>query len=583
MSRIPHPPGLSFLIVGICLSVTAVLSGCGSSLADVTPPQVEIVSPESGDDITALDTVIVFATDNVGVANVRFFIDNQLLGEVKESPYIFPLQSNYWADDQKHYLTAHAADTSNNIGLSKSIKISIPKIQKPMVQITAPSEFTVSADPKLLIRWSPVPNTVSYSIEVFDDQKSKMPDVSFDTTSLSAVVDLPKDKVFWWRVRPNSVGKAKGEWSPLRTVYRTETCTGMYGTPSHDMFSSLCPSFESGIMVCGSTHDSGGSALLVKYDSVGRFLWKRAFGGSNESWFTQIKQTLDGNYLLAGIKNASETSNDLWCVKVDGDGNMIWEKTFTADSDQSLLGVFELEQGGYLLAGATMQDSDSTSICVYRFREEPFVREPFVFALPSGDIPAAIDLDGNGFVIAGKTTRRSTGTFWSAFVQRVDGAGNELWTTIYSGDGNSEIFSVSSFGGHIYVCGKICNTGTREDGLLAGLDSSGVTLWKKYTGNIGHDSFNALDMSGKVMLVTCGEYSNYGIQSDILISAYSQSGAHLFTKIFGGKYSDVGLSIKKIAADRFGIVGYSNSTTVGGSDGVLILTDSKGELITGPH
>jgi len=79
---------------------------------------------------------------------------------------------------------------------------------------------------------------------------------------------------------------------------------------------------------------SGGSDYwIVKLDSLGNKLWDRRFGGTNGEYLHAIANTNDGGFLIGG-HSYSDSSGDItnpgpqWLVKIDENGNKIWDKGF---------------------------------------------------------------------------------------------------------------------------------------------------------------------------------------------------------------------------------------------------------------
>ncbi|MFI5185427.1 MAG: hypothetical protein ACHQF0_01745 [Chitinophagales bacterium] len=68
--------------------------------------------------------------------------------------------------------------------------------------------------------------------------------------------------------------------------------------------------------------------------------WQKCLGGSGDEWITDIQPTSDGGYILASSThshdsditfNHGNTSDDAWIIKIDGKGNMQWQK-FTIEN-----------------------------------------------------------------------------------------------------------------------------------------------------------------------------------------------------------------------------------------------------------
>jgi PGF-CTERM protein len=96
------------------------------------------------------------------------------------------------------------------------------------------------------------------------------------------------------------------------------------------------------------------AAFLIKTDGDGNQQWVKTFGDEQGSWAWSVQQTFDGGYVFAGIIAAEETDDiDLWVVKTDSDGNMLWDRTFGGTDADWAWSVQQTSDGGYIVAGKT--------------------------------------------------------------------------------------------------------------------------------------------------------------------------------------------------------------------------------------
>jgi hypothetical protein len=74
---------------------------------------------------------------------------------------------------------------------------------------------------------------------------------------------------------------------------------------------------------------------LIKTDNSGNMLWEKTYGGSSGDGFFRIIPDNSGNYFLVGGSGSSDgdisqdpypNSEDYWIVKIDIDGNILWDK-----------------------------------------------------------------------------------------------------------------------------------------------------------------------------------------------------------------------------------------------------------------
>jgi hypothetical protein len=102
--------------------------GESTAASDVTSPSVTFITPPNGSRVSGPSiTLTATASDNVAVANVRFFVDGVAIGSpVTASPYTITWDCTGMPDGP-HLLDAVAQDTSGNSATS-SIKIMVENI-----------------------------------------------------------------------------------------------------------------------------------------------------------------------------------------------------------------------------------------------------------------------------------------------------------------------------------------------------------------------------------------------------------------------------------------------------------------------
>ena len=62
---------------------------------------------------------------------------------------------------------------------------------------------------------------------------------------------------------------------------------------------------------------------VVKIDKDGNEVWDKTYGGSEWDRADAVVSTSDGGYLLAGgTRSKGAGSRDMWVVKIDKDGNL---------------------------------------------------------------------------------------------------------------------------------------------------------------------------------------------------------------------------------------------------------------------
>jgi hypothetical protein len=112
--------------------------------------------------------------------------------------------------------------------------------------------------------------------------------------------------------------------------------------PTDDGFNAIQQTTDHGFIMAGYSSSIDGDISgnhgsydlwVVKTDSIGNILWQIACGGSGEEIANDVLQTEDGGYLLSGYSASTDgdvTGNhggiDLWVVKLTATGSIAMAK-----------------------------------------------------------------------------------------------------------------------------------------------------------------------------------------------------------------------------------------------------------------
>lgn len=129
-----------------------------------------------------------------------------------------------------------------------------------------------------------------------------------------------------------------------------------YGGRGSDYGWSLAPSRDGGYVIAGEKEITGGQGgilapYLVRVDPDGNLLWEKTYGGQNAGSAYAVRRTRDGGYILAGKKESAGGGYDTWVVKTDKNGDPVWEKTIAGAGCNSGYSILPSKDGGYVVAG----------------------------------------------------------------------------------------------------------------------------------------------------------------------------------------------------------------------------------------
>jgi gliding motility-associated-like protein len=167
----------------------------------------------------------------------------------------------------------------------------------------------------------------------------------------------------YWVVKLDS--KATIQW---------QKCLG--GSDDEQLYSIL-QSKDGGYLVPGFSFSTDGNVSgnhgnadywIVKLDIAGNIAWQKSLGGSDYDWAYSAKQTTDGGYIVGGFSNSNDgdvTCNhgtlDDWIVKIDGTGNIQWQKSLGGSDVEDAQSVLQSSDGGYVIAGSSLSNDGDVS------------------------------------------------------------------------------------------------------------------------------------------------------------------------------------------------------------------------------
>lgn len=163
-------------------------------------------------------------------------------------------------------------------------------------------------------------------------------------------------------------------------LLRTDAAGGLlwsksYGGTDQDQAYSVQETADQGFIIGGTTTVNGipsdlqyGKGYIVKTDSAGNVIWERRLSARPDNAITAVRQTADGGYIFTGSINSAIQGGpvtgygleDLYLVKLDSQGNVLWEKRFGDSGSDRGLSVRETSSGNFIVAGSSLPLDAST-------------------------------------------------------------------------------------------------------------------------------------------------------------------------------------------------------------------------------
>ena len=312
-------------------------------------------------------------------------------------------------------------------------------------------------------------------------------------------------------------------------------------------------------------------------DVAGNVLWNKTFGGNKDDMSASIIATRDGGFLVGGTSNSDSTgsktdssfwhSNDYWVVKLDADGNKVWDQTIGGVFNDVMTSLTELPLGGYVLGGYSYSDASGSK------------RTNNLGAENNADYWIAI-LNGNGDMMAQSVFGGGSHDVLTSVLPAAQGG---VLTAGYS-------YSIKLQGHKVQATVGNC------DYWLVRSDDTGKMV---YQGNFGGDRSDFLTTmeTYRDSTFVIGGYSNSSASfdktgdflgtTDYWFLKVGADDTKQWDKVFGGTGGDYMTSLQRTHDGGYILGGYSNSNkgndktedSRGGYDYWIIKTDSLGNKI----
>lgn len=350
------------------------------------------------------------------------------------------------------------------------------------------------------------------------------------------------------------------------------------------IFSS--PTITFGNFILNNT--GNGDIFIVKYDAGGNALWANAISVAINSWTYNCATDPNGNLFVTGFfsspsitfgnivltNNSIAPYGDMFIVKYDPNGNVLWAKSAGGAYDEDGLG------------------------CTTDLNGNVFITGNF----------------GSHTIAFGTSTLTNTGNSintYDVFIVKYDGNGNLKWAKSVGGTETEAIQSCSAdANGNVLITGGFSSAnltiGTTvltnlyqgippyvEDMFIAKYDANGNELWAKSAGETGYDlgSDCATDASGNTIVtgsfrspaITFGNTvltnpDTSGNTSDVFIVKYDFNGNVMWAKSAGGSQMDEGQTCATFINGDFITTGIFTSSNITFGNIVLINSDTTGNI-----
>lgn len=319
-----------------------------------------------------------------------------------------------------------------------------------------------------------------------------------------------------------------------------------YGGNGDDRAQDILATDDGGYITIGYTPSTDGDVdynhglndvLVIKTDGEGEIIWSKTYGGTDYDYGNTICKGIEGGYVLGcsvlsddGDITFNHGGSELWLVKINEAGDIEWEKCFGGSAGEGTYKIKQTTDENYIVVGASSSsDGDVT--------ENKGGYDYWIIKINIG-----------GEIIWQKTYGSSEGDIPNDILQTAD---------------NGFIIAGYTLG---YDADVVDGTHGQEDYWIIKLDSMGELEWQKtYGGSETDCAYSIVEkpdggyMSVGLTWSNNGDVSGFHGFYDYWLISIDEGGEIEWQKTYGGNSFDAGRCILINSGSDYIIAGGSGS------------------------
>lgn len=383
-----------------------------------------------------------------------------------------------------------------------------------------------------------------------------------------------------------SVGQPE-PFSPraARVSSTANTWARTYGGSRGDSATAIQPTADGGYIVAGATRSFGdvqGDLWVLKLDGQGTVQWEKTYGGPVWEWANVIRATSDGGYIVAGYTSSfGAGAMDVWVLKLDGQGNIQWQKTYGGSQDEEAFDIQTTSDGGYIVVGYTASFGDpDNDLWVLKLDGAGNVQWQKTYGGGREESGSAVQITGDGGYIVAGSTKSFVDYDGDAWILKLNSAGDIEWQKVYGGSLTDSVSAIWPTGDGGYIVAGGAESGAHYNSVwVANLDSQGNLIWQKiYDGNSVDFAVDLWPTADGGYIVAGNTKSFSDFDGDVWVLKLDASGDIQWQKTYGGPDWDVAEAIWPTADGGYVVAGLTASFGAGGVDAWVLNLDGQGDV-----
>ncbi len=304
-----------------------------------------------------------------------------------------------------------------------------------------------------------------------------------------------------------------------------------YGGIEDDRGKRIYQTLDGGYFILGNTNSEGeGSSdmFFMKVDMHGNRQWMNTFGDVLFDEGTAIVSIVDdGYFLVGGITDELTAKKDVFVVKTSADGNETWRKQYGGDADEYAFDALDVGDGILILGFNNSKDLVG-DIYLVKIDYEGMMMWERIIEDSGYHICNSMAMSSDGGVILSGIYEHEGAEENDVYLMKIDVSGNTIWEKTYGRSGKwnyDEAYDViESSDQGIVVSGRY-----KSAMLVIKTDADGNEIWRKTFGNddaqLTKIAFSVIENSNTEIVICGGQFE--GDSGDIILYRLTQDGERI--------------------------------------------------------
>ncbi len=342
-----------------------------------------------------------------------------------------------------------------------------------------------------------------------------------------------------------------------------------YGGIGQEFAASFCQTIDNGYILLGSSESFTNSSdlYLIKTDTCGNIIWSNTYGGVNFDSGHDLKETNDSGFIMTGMVNLQTQ-----VYKTNKTGNIKWTKTYPGAYP---LRVIQLQDSSYAICGNIQITGSNWDMMLIKTDTVGNIMWSKNYGYNTwDDFGDAKQTNDGGYILAGS---RTINWMQDIYVVKTNSVGDTLWTKSYGGTLEDFSYSIVQTSDNGFIILGATGSDPNYKPYLIKTDQNGDTLWtKKFNYGCSNNGGNKIIQTPDGGYVFVGETNQNTPAYEIYIVKTNSQGDSLWTKTFKNGFA---MDIKFTNDGGFAIFGFTQYAGAGMNDFYFAKTNNEGVII----